>query len=118
MINKKSRNSMRVVRHERIRSKIMGTAEMPRLCVFRSNTGICRFLALCEGRDDPASQKGDHVHPAEALHADGNARRSRFVSGYRAFAEGVGSALCVLRTFPPDPAAGQRRRLEPYPLSG
>ena len=77
-----------------------------------------RFLALCEGRDDPASPKGDHVHPAEALHADGNARRSRFVSGYRAFAEGVGSALCVLRTFPPDPAAGQRRRLEPYPLSG
>ena len=40
MINKKSRNSMRVVRHERIRSKISGTAEIPRLCVFRSNTGI------------------------------------------------------------------------------
>lgn len=77
-----------------------------------------RFLALCEGRDDPASPKGDHVHPAEALHADGNARRSCFVSGHRAFAEGVGSALGVLRTVPPDPAAGQRRRLEPYPLSG
>lgn len=40
MIKKQSRNSMRVVRHKRIRSKIMGTAEIPRLCVFRSNTGI------------------------------------------------------------------------------
>ena len=40
MIKKESRNSMRVVRHARIRSKIMGTSEIPRLCVFRSNTGI------------------------------------------------------------------------------
>ena len=40
MIKKQSRNSMRVVRHERIRTKIHGTAQIPRLCVFRSNTGI------------------------------------------------------------------------------
>ena len=40
MIKKQSRNSMRIVRHERIRSSIKGTAEVPRLCVFRSNTGI------------------------------------------------------------------------------
>lgn len=40
MIKKESRNSMRVVRHERIRNKISGTSEIPRLCVFRSNTGI------------------------------------------------------------------------------
>lgn len=31
---------MRVVRHERIRSKIMGTSAVPRLCVFRSNKEI------------------------------------------------------------------------------
>ena len=40
MIRKQSRNSMRVVRHKRIRSKISGTSAIPRLCVFRSNTGI------------------------------------------------------------------------------
>ena len=40
MIKKESRNSMRVVRHERIRKTIMGTSATPRLCVFRSNTGI------------------------------------------------------------------------------
>ena len=40
MIKKESRNSMRIIRHKRIRSKMIGTKEIPRLCVFRSNTGI------------------------------------------------------------------------------
>lgn len=31
---------MRVMRHNRIRNKISGTSTIPRLCVFRSNTGI------------------------------------------------------------------------------
>ena len=40
MIKKESRNSMRVVRHERIRSNMFGTSTTPRLCVFRSNKQI------------------------------------------------------------------------------
>ena len=40
MIKKESRNSMRIVRHERVRKNIFGTSEVARLCVFRSNTGI------------------------------------------------------------------------------
>ena len=40
MIKKESRNSMRTSRHERIRKTLMGTSAVPRLCVFRSNTGI------------------------------------------------------------------------------
>lgn len=40
MINKKSRNDLRIKRHKRIRNKISGTAEVPRLCVFRSNSQI------------------------------------------------------------------------------
>lgn len=40
MINKVSRNEMRQIRHDRVRSKIMGTTELPRLCVFRSNKNI------------------------------------------------------------------------------
>ena len=40
MIKKESRNSMRISRHERIRKTLMGTSTTPRLCVFRSNTGI------------------------------------------------------------------------------
>ena len=45
MINKVSRNQMRVMRHSRVRSKIMGTTEIPRLCVFRSNKNIsCQVI--------------------------------------------------------------------------
>ena len=40
MIKKVSRNEMRKERHERVRSRVTGTKELPRLCVFRSNTNI------------------------------------------------------------------------------
>ena len=45
MINKVSRNQMRLMRHSRVRSKIVGTTEIPRLCVFRSNKNIsCQVI--------------------------------------------------------------------------
>ena len=34
------RKSERIRRHKRVRNKISGTAECPRLCVFRSNSGV------------------------------------------------------------------------------
>ena len=40
MINKESKNSARLRRHVRVRNKICGTKEMPRLNVFRSNSQI------------------------------------------------------------------------------
>ncbi len=40
MIKKTSRNAMRLKRHRRIRSKISGTENTPRLSVFRSNKNI------------------------------------------------------------------------------
>ncbi|MGN1358210.1 MAG: 50S ribosomal protein L18 [Bacilli bacterium] len=40
MIKKVSRNEMRVERHKRIRKEISGTADRPRLNVFRSNANI------------------------------------------------------------------------------
>ena len=40
MIKKESRNSMRLARHSRIREKVNGTKDLPRLDVYRSNTGI------------------------------------------------------------------------------
>ena len=36
MIKTRSRNEMRLLRHRRLRSKISGTAERPRMSVFRS----------------------------------------------------------------------------------
>lgn len=40
MFNKRDRNEVRVIRHERVRKKISGTPERPRLCVYRSNAHI------------------------------------------------------------------------------
>ncbi|MCQ2534091.1 MAG: 50S ribosomal protein L18 [Clostridia bacterium] len=40
MINKIDKNKIRVRKHLRVRKKISGTPECPRLCVFRSNANI------------------------------------------------------------------------------
>jgi large subunit ribosomal protein L18 len=40
MIKKQSNNVARLRRHSRVRNKVSGTAEMPRLNVFRSNENI------------------------------------------------------------------------------
>ena len=40
MFTKRDRNEIRVIRHERVRKKISGTPEMPRLCVYRSLNNI------------------------------------------------------------------------------
>jgi large subunit ribosomal protein L18 len=40
MITKLDKNADRVIRHKRVRKKISGTAERPRLCVYRSTNHI------------------------------------------------------------------------------
>ena len=40
MVTKESRKVIRLRKHARVRAKISGTAECPRLCVFRSNKNI------------------------------------------------------------------------------
>ena len=40
MVSKTNRKLERERRHKRVRTKISGTAERPRLCMYRSNTGI------------------------------------------------------------------------------
>jgi len=40
MITRKDTNKARLKRHVRVRAKIHGTAERPRLCVYRSNANI------------------------------------------------------------------------------
>lgn len=40
MITKTDRKLERIRRHKRVRTKISGTAERPRLCVYRSNTNL------------------------------------------------------------------------------
>ena len=40
MISKVSRNDVRVERHKRVRTKVVGTHDVPRVSVFKSNTNI------------------------------------------------------------------------------
>ena len=40
MVSKTDRKLERARRHKRVRTKISGTAERPRLCIYRSNTNI------------------------------------------------------------------------------
>lgn len=50
MINKESRNVIRLRKHARIRAKVSGTAECPRLAVFRSNKHIaCQVIDDVKG---------------------------------------------------------------------
>lgn len=77
MIKKESRNSMRVVRHERIRSTIQGTSTTPRLCVFRSNKEIYAQIIDDETRTTLVSassldkelklENGSNVEAAKAV---------------------------------------------------
>ena len=40
MVTKKDKNAQRIKRHARVRAKISGTTERPRLAVYRSNANI------------------------------------------------------------------------------
>ena len=68
---------MRVSRHERIRKTMMGTSAVPRLCVFRSNTGIYAQIIDDETRTTLVSassldknlklENGSNVEAAKAV---------------------------------------------------
>ena len=79
MINKPSRAAARIKRHYRIRNKVNGTAQQPRLAVFRSNKHIyaqiiddTKGITLCSAssRDTEAGVKnGSNVEAASKVGA-------------------------------------------------
>ncbi|HVM11531.1 MAG TPA: 50S ribosomal protein L18 [Actinomycetota bacterium] len=79
-MNAAKKRADRVRRHRRVRKKIWGSAERPRLAVFRSNRHIYAQLV-----DDAA---GRTLAAASSLEADG-----RSDGGKRAAAKQVGSLL-------------------------
>ena len=69
-IMKKTRQ--RVARHGRIRRKVVGTAECPRLCVFKSNTAIYAQLVddssgRVLGQADSRKQKSANLAAARKV---------------------------------------------------
>lgn len=72
MIKKESRNSMRQIRHTRIRKQVSGTKDIPRLCVYRSNLNIYAQLIDDENNITLASAsslniKGNNISVAESV---------------------------------------------------
>jgi large subunit ribosomal protein L18 len=78
MITKRSRNEMRLIRHRRLRRKISGTPERPRLAVFRSLNHVYAQLI-----DDT---KGHTLVSASTAEADmkGTLERTRDIEAAKA----------------------------------
>ena len=89
MIRKPSRADARVKRHYRLRNKISGTAEMPRLAVFRSNKHIYAQIiddtvgnTICAASTMEADVKAklEHTNDVEAAKAVGEAVAKKAVA--------------------------------------
>ena len=78
MINKESKNAVRVRKHARVRAKVSGTASCPRLCVFRSNKHIeaqiiddVKRVTLCAYSSVAIKlENGSNVEAAKKVGAD------------------------------------------------
>ncbi|MEG2269919.1 MAG: 50S ribosomal protein L18 [Bacilli bacterium] len=78
MINKESRQVVRARKHLRVRAKISGTSESPRLCVFRSNANIeaqliddGKKITLCSSSSAQLKlENGSNIDAAKAVGAD------------------------------------------------
>ena len=70
MINKKSRNEARIARHDRVRSKVIGTSETPRLNVFRSNGNI--FAQIIDDSCDKTLVSASSIDKELKLENGGN----------------------------------------------
>ena len=70
MINKKSRNEARIARHERVRSKVVGNSEVPRLNVFRSNGNI--FAQIIDDSADKTLVSASSIDKELKLENGGN----------------------------------------------
>jgi large subunit ribosomal protein L18 len=82
MLKKIDRNKERVRRHARVRTKVSGTSERPRLCVFRSNANISvqiiddtKGTTLVSANSvDMKLEKGGNIEAAKAVGAEIAAR--------------------------------------------
>ena len=78
MINKVDRNAERLRRHRRVRAKISGTSQAPRLCVYRSNKNIevqviddTKGITLCSSSSESLKlEHGNNIEAAKLVGAD------------------------------------------------
>ena len=84
MISKKDSNKARLQRHKRIRGKVSGSAERPRLCVFKSSKHIyAQIIDDVTGNTLVACStvEKDFTAYGGESHGDHRARVARFMQG-------------------------------------
>ena len=96
MIKNESRNEMRVERHKRIRKQIIGTKDMPRLCVFRSNKNISAQIIDDEKGVTLASASSNDKELKEKLAHGGNIEAAKLVGEAIARKAKVKGIECVV----------------------
>ena len=88
----KIKRRARIRRHARVRAKVIGTAERPRLAVFRSNRHIYAQLI-----DDAAARTLVSASDREVKAGDGKTTSAKAVGellAERAKAAGIGTVVC------------------------
>ena len=83
----------RLRRHKRVRNKVLGTAERPRLVVFRSNRGIEAQLVDDEAGRTLAS--ASHLALAKSFKGDKTAQAEAVGKALAAAAKQAGIGTCV-----------------------
>ncbi len=79
MFNKRDKNEVRKIRHERVREKITGTPEMPRLCVFRSLKHI--YVQLIDDSKGVTLVSASTMDPAVRGQASGDKKSAAKLVG-------------------------------------
>ena len=84
MIKKESKNTLRTIRHARIRKNLSGTSTTPRLNVFRSNTNIYaqiiddeKGVTLASASSLDMKLKGNNIETAKKVGAEIAARAKK-----------------------------------------
>ena len=95
-----TKREARMRRHRRVRSKIAGTAERPRLAVFRSNRGIfAQLVDDASGRTLAAagwtSVKSLRLEDRAGERSREGSRPSREEGRHRAAASSIAAATCT-----------------------
>ena len=70
MVSKKSRSEIRVKKHTRLRNRFAGTAERPRLAVFRSNNHMYAQIIDSVGNTLVAASTAEKAAKAELEHTN------------------------------------------------
>ena len=77
MIKKVNRNDVRLARHARVRNKVSGTTEVPRLNVFRSNSNI--FAQIIDDSEGKTLVSASSIDKELSLENGGNVEAAKKV---------------------------------------